>query len=169
MNDRQVNGKLKLWVSRILTGLITVALVATASMKIAHVPQMVDGLARVGIPENAVIPIAVLELICLAFYLIPQTMVLGAVLLTGYFGGAIVVHIIGKESVLPVIMMGLWVWGGIYFRVPALQALLPLRREEALDTSNSAKVSAAIVRPEMRRVADVENSSRKVPILSERK
>jgi hypothetical protein len=99
-------------------------------MKIAHVPpQMVDGLARAGIPQNAVVPIAVLELFCLALYLIPQTMVLGAVLLTGYFGGAIVVHIIGGQSVLPLLMIGLWVWGGIYFRVPALQALLPLRSE----------------------------------------
>jgi hypothetical protein len=127
---------LKLWVSRFLAGLVTAALLATASMKIAHVPpQMVDGLTRAGIPENAVVPIALLELICLALYLIPQTMVLGALLLTGYFGGAIVVHIISGESVLPLLMIGLWVWGGIYFRVPAIQALLPLRREDALDRS----------------------------------
>src|SRR5215467_2679691 len=130
---KTMTNNLKLWVSRFLAGLITAALLATASMKIAHVPpQMVDGLTRAGIPENAVVPIAVLELICLALYLIPQTMVLGAVLLTGYFGGAIVVHIIGGESVLPLIVIGLCVWGGIYFRVPALQALLPLRTEDAL-------------------------------------
>jgi len=123
-----MNNNLKLWASRLQAGVITAALLATASMKIAHVPpQMVDGLARAGIPHNAVVPIAVLELFCLALYLIPQTMVLGAVLLTGYFGGAIVVHIIGGQSVLPLLMIGLWVWGGIYFRVPALQTLLPLR------------------------------------------
>ena len=138
---------LKLWLSRFLTGLITAALLTTASMKIAHVPpQMVDGLTRAGIPENAVVPIAVLELICLALYLIPQTMVLGAVLLTGYFGGAIVVHIISGESVLPLLMIGFWVWGGIYFRVPALQALLPLRREGAQDRSaGTVKVSGTIL------------------------
>ena len=125
-----MTNNLKLWLSRFLTGLITAALLTTASMKIAHVPpQMVDGLTRAGIPENAVLPIAVVELICLALYLIPQTMVLGAVLLTGYFGGAIVVHIISEESVLPLLMIGFWVWGGIYFRVPALQALLPLRSQ----------------------------------------
>src|SRR6516165_4945698 len=121
-----MSDKLKLWVGRIQAGLITLALLATASMKIAHVPKMVDGLAMVGIPENSVVPIAVLELVCLAFYLIPRTAVLGAVLLTGYFGGAMVVHIIGKESILPLIIMGLWVWGGIYFRVPTLQTLLPV-------------------------------------------
>jgi hypothetical protein len=125
----------KLWVSRVLTGIITLALVATATMKIAHVPKMVDGLTHAGIPAGAVIPIAILELTCLALYLIPRTMVLGAVLLTGYFGGAIVVHIIGNESVFPVIVIGVWVWGGIYFRVPSLQALLPLRRELGADRS----------------------------------
>jgi len=127
-----MSANVKLWVSRVLTGIITLALVATATMKIAHVPKMVDGLKHAGIPDSAVIPIAILELTCLALYLIPRTMVLGAVLLTGYFGGAIVVHIIGNESVFPVIMIGVWVWGGIYFRVPALQALLPLLRERGV-------------------------------------
>jgi hypothetical protein len=130
---------MKVWVSRMFTGIITLALVATAAMKIGHVPpRMVDGLTHAGIPENAVVPIALLELSCLVLYLIPRTMVLGAVLLTGYFGGAIVVHIIGKESVFPLILLGLWVWGGIYFRVPAIQSLLPLRREQAMGSSDAA-------------------------------
>ena len=114
-------------VSWAFTGLVSLALVASAAMKLGHIPKMVDALVRTGIPEGAIVPIALLELGCLALYLIPRTMVLGAVLLTGYFGGAIVVHIIGKESVLPVFIIGMIVWGGIYFRVPALQALLPLR------------------------------------------
>ena len=125
-----MSNKSKLWVSRLFTGLITAALVATAAMKISHMPRMmVDGLTRVGIPESAVVPIALLELGCLTLYLIPRTMVLGAVLLTGYFGGAIVVHIIGKESVLPLILIGFLIWGGVYFRAPALQSLLPLSEQ----------------------------------------
>ena len=124
----------KTWLSRILAGFVTLALVASASAKLGHLPKMVDGIVRAGIPESAIVPIAVLELACLALYLLPRTMVLGAVLLTGFFGGAIVVHIIGKESLLPVIMIGLCVWGGIYFRVPALQNLLPLRNSDALAT-----------------------------------
>ena len=131
--------KLKLWVSWVFTGIVTLASVATAAMKIVHVPRMmVDGLTHAGIPERAVVPIALLELGCLALYLIPRTMVLGAVLLTGYFGGAIVVHIIGNESVFPLILIGLWVWGGIYFRVPALQTVLPLRRDQEIRSSHTA-------------------------------
>jgi DoxX-like family len=120
-----MNTNLKLWISRSLTGIITLAIVATAVLKLAQAAQMVDGLKKVGIPDGAVAPIAILELACLAVYLIPRTMVLGAVLLTGYFGGAIVVHIIGGESVLPLIVLGIWVWGGIYFRVAGLSSLLP--------------------------------------------
>ncbi len=141
-----MNPKLKLWASRIFTGIITVALSATASIKIAHVPTMVEGLTRAGIPESAVVPIAILELACLMLYLIPRTMVLGAVLLTGYFGGAMVVHIIGGKSVLPLIMLGVWTWGGIYFRVPGLQGLLPWRRENAVAQSPGATSVGALPR-----------------------
>ena len=126
-----MNDKIKIWVSRVFAGFIALSLTATALMKIAGVPpQMVEGISRAGIPRTDVIPIAILELSCLVLYLIPRTMVLGAVLLTGYFGGAIAVHLIGKQSVFPVILIGLWVWAGIYFRVPALQSLLPLRIKE---------------------------------------
>lgn len=125
-----MSNKSKLWVSRVFTGIITVVLFATAGMKISHTPRMmVDGLTRVGIPESAVVPIALLELCCLIIYLIPRTAVLGAVLLTGYFGGAIVVHIIGKESVFPLILIGFLIWGGVYFRAPAVQSLLPLSEQ----------------------------------------
>ena len=82
-----MNSKFTLWMSRVFTGIITLSLIATATMKITHTPRMmVDGLIRAALPESAIIPIAILELTCLAVYLIPRTMVLGAVLLTGYFG-----------------------------------------------------------------------------------
>lgn len=126
-----MNTQAKVWMSRVFAGIITLALTATAFLKMSHAPVMVDSFAHAGIPAGAAVPIAILELTCLALYLIPRTMVLGAVLLTGYFGGAIVVHLISQKSVLPVVLMGVWVWGGLYFRVPALQALLPIRRDGA--------------------------------------
>jgi len=125
-----MNSTGKIWISRILKGIITLALIATAAMKIMHTPkEMVDTLMRIGIPESAIVPIAAVELTCLALYLIPRTTVLGAILLTGYFGGAIVAHIIGHESIFPVFFLGVMVWGGIYFRVDPLTSLIPLRRE----------------------------------------
>ena len=127
-----MSNRAKLWVSRSFSTVITLALIVTATMKISHLPKtMVNGLTRAGIPGSAVIPIAILELTCLALYLIPRTMVLGAVLLTGYFGGEIVVHLIGGQSVFPLVLIGLVAWGGIYFRVPSLQSLLPVRSKSA--------------------------------------
>jgi hypothetical protein len=136
-----MNDNVKTWISRSFAGFITLTVGLSAFAKVAHVSKMVDGIMRVGITESAIVPIAVLELTCLTLYLIPRTMVLGAVLLTGFFGGAIVVHIIGKESIFPLILIGVLVWGGIYFRVPALQRLLPLRNEDALATGRERPVA----------------------------
>src|SRR5262245_8281781 len=95
------------------------------------VPQMVDGLTHAGVPRGAIVPIAVLELSCLGLYLFPRSAVLGALLLTGYFGGATVTHIIGRENFIPPLIVGLWIWGGVYFRVSELRDLLPLRKSPA--------------------------------------
>ena len=129
----------KTWISRSFAGFVTLAVSLAAFAKLAHVPKMVDGIMRVGIPGSAIVPIALLELACLTIYLLPRTMVLGAILLTGFFGGAIVVHIISKESIAPLIFIGLLVWGGIYFRVPALQRLLPFRKEDKLASASGGQ------------------------------
>jgi hypothetical protein len=123
--------KKQMWAGTILTGIVAVILLASAIAKIAGVPQMVDGLTHAGIPRGAIVPIAVLELLCLTLYLLPRSAILGALLLTGYFGGATVTHIIGRENFIPPLVIGLWVWGGVYFRVAELRNFLPLRKSPA--------------------------------------
>lgn len=125
--------KRDLWAGRILTGMVTLILLGSGTAKIAGAPQMVRGLIRAGIPVAAILPIAVLELSCLALYLMPRTTVLATFLLTGYFGGATVTHIIGRENWAPPLLIGLMIWGGTWFRVPELRNWLPLGRipEEA--------------------------------------
>lgn len=118
----------KVWAGMSLTGIVTVVLLGSAIAKILGVPQMVDGLTHAGIPRGAIVPIAAVELSCLALYLFPRSAVLGALLLTGYFGGATVTHIIGRENFIPPLIIGLWIWGGVYFRVAELRDLLPLRK-----------------------------------------
>jgi hypothetical protein len=121
----------RLWAGRILTGIITFILLGSAIAKLAGAPQMVEGLKRAGIPGGAILPIALLELTCLAVYLMPGTTVLGMLLLTGYFGGATVTHVIGRESFFPPLLIGLGIWAGAYLRVPELGLVLPLRRLKA--------------------------------------
>ncbi len=127
-----------IWAGRILTGVVTLALVGSAITKIAGVPKVVDGLTRAGIPASAIVPIAALELTCLALYLFPRTAVLGAFLITGFLGGATLTHVIGSESVFPPLLIGLLGLAGAYFRIPELRSLLPLINDKKTAESYSS-------------------------------
>jgi hypothetical protein len=73
-------------------------------------------------------PILVVELCCVLLYLIPQTAVLGAILLTGYLGGATATHVRVDEAYFMPVVVGILVWLGLYLRDPRLRALVPWRR-----------------------------------------
>jgi hypothetical protein len=99
--------------------------VGSAAAKLAGARTVVDGLVHAGFPRTAVIPIAILELTCTALFLIPRTAGLGVLLLTGFFGGAIVTHIVGHENFAAPVIAGLIVWAAACFRVPEFLRLLP--------------------------------------------
>jgi len=138
--------KSQVWAARVFTALVTAALLGSAIAKIAGAPALVDGLIRAGIPGGAIIPIAALELTCLALYLVPRTKVLGMLLLTGYFGGAVVTHVIGRENFFPPLMIGFWVWMGAYLRIPALRQLLPITGEDEKVTQTAAGRAPALAK-----------------------
>jgi len=75
-----------------------------------------------------VVPLAILELTCVVIYLIPTTSVLGAILLAGYIGGAICTHWRVGDPFIVQILLGIFVWLGLYLREDRLRALIPLRR-----------------------------------------
>jgi hypothetical protein len=117
------------WVPGILTGVVVAAFAMSGAMKIIHSPEVVQGFARAGIPEGAILPLGLLELVCVALYLIPETVVLGTLLLTGYLGGAVLANIIGHTDFIHALVIGLLVWAGAWFRVAELRALIPIRDE----------------------------------------
>jgi hypothetical protein len=80
-----------------------------------------------GFPANTLTPIGILEVVCTLLYAFPRTAVLGAILLTGYLGGATVVHVRGGEPFIAPVLIGCIVWLGIYLREPRLHALTPWR------------------------------------------
>jgi hypothetical protein len=82
---------------------------------------------KFGFDSKLLLPLAIIELGCTALYLIPQTAVLGAVLLTGYLGGAIVTHLRTDGGYWPALVMGVVLWLGLFFRDARLRALLPWR------------------------------------------
>ena len=127
------NGAMR-WQNRsgtIVSGLVTLVLLGSGIAKISGAPRMVDGLVHAGIPQVAILPIAILELSCLVLYLVPRTTVLGTLLLTGYFGGAAVTHIIGRENLVPPLAIGLMIWIGAWLRIPAFRDLIPLTASHA--------------------------------------
>ncbi len=115
------------WTGRVLSVLVSAIFLMSAGMKFKGGPELTAGLAHLGLPESLILPLGVLELGCAVIYLIPHTAVLGAILLTGYIGGAICTHLrVGDPFVLQ-IGIGLTIWLGLYLREPRLRALIPLR------------------------------------------
>ncbi len=100
-------------------------------MKVMKAPVAVEGSIQLGYPEKVVVAIGVVLLICTLLYVIPQTSILGAILLTGYLGGAIATHMrVGNPlftHVLFPVYVGVMVWGGLFLRDNRLRALIPLR------------------------------------------
>jgi len=86
-----------------------------------------QGIAHLGLPESMIVPLAILEISCVVVYLIPATSVLGAVLLTGYTGGAICTHWRVGDPFFVQIALGIFVWLGLYLRENRLKRLIPLR------------------------------------------
>lgn len=118
------------WTERVglaISALPGLMLTMSALLKLTQQPQAREIFAHLGYPGDALIPIGAAELICAALYLAPQTAVLGAVLLTGYLGGAIASHVRLAEPFMPPLILAVLVWGGLYLRERRLRALLPWR------------------------------------------
>ena len=121
------------WVGRVLSGLAVLFLVFDAVTKIARVPASVAGTTSLGFPEASVVTIGVLLLACTALYVFPRTSALGAILLTGYLGGAVAANFrVGSpllSHVLFPVYVGALVWAGLFLRSAAVRALFaPARR-----------------------------------------
>ncbi len=116
------------WVGRIFSALPVLMLLVSGAMKLAKPAPVIEGMARMGYPEHLAHGIGILELACTAVYMIPQTSVLGAILLTGYLGGATATHVRVGDPFFAPIVLGVLVWLGLFLRDERLRALLPLRR-----------------------------------------
>ncbi len=103
-------------------------LLMSAGMKLSAGPEMVEGFKHMGWPASLMVPLGVVELLATLLYLIPQTATLGAVLLTGYLGGAVATHARLEEPVWTAVGLGVVLWLGLYLRDGRIRLVLPLRR-----------------------------------------
>jgi len=121
------------WIGRIISILIAPLFAMSAVMKLIVHPEVVKGMEHLQLPQTLIRPLGVLELFCLVVYLIPQTAVLGAILLTGYLGGAILTHVRIGEPIYTHIGLGIVIWLGIWLRELRLRQILPVRLTSSSD------------------------------------
>jgi hypothetical protein len=116
------------WPGRIVSGLPILFLTFDALVKLANIPAVAEGSAKLGLPADLAPILGVVLLACVALYVVPRTAPLGAVLLTGYLGGAVLAHVrIGDPLVSHVlfpIYVAVFLWGGLYLRDPRVRALV---------------------------------------------
>jgi hypothetical protein len=116
-----------LWTGRVLSTLIVLFMLMDGVMKIVKPEPVVKGTMEMGYPESAIVPIGVAALAGAILYMIPQTAVLGAIVLTGFFGGAVASHVRVQDSwYFFAIAFGIITWLGLYFRDARVRALIPL-------------------------------------------
>ena len=123
--------KTSLWAGRIISALVVLFLIFDGVTKVMKVAPVMEASARLGFPANLIVGIGTVLLACVVVYVIPRTSILGAILLTGYLGGAVVTNLragssLFGETLFPV-YFGVFVWAGLYLRDARLRALIPLR------------------------------------------
>lgn len=126
----QTVSKKSLWIGRIVSGLPALFLLVDGAMKLVKPAVVVDATTKLGYSESVIIPIGIVLIVCTILYLIPTTAVLGAILLTGYLGGAVATHVRAAEGVFPIvfpIIFGALLWLGLYLNDTRLRDLIPLR------------------------------------------
>ena len=129
MYPEQTVSKGALWIGRILTGLAALFLIFDGAAKLFKPAPVIEATVRLGYTESLIIPIGIVLLICTTVYLIPKTSVLGAILLTGYLGGAVATQVRAGEGAFPIvfpIIMAALLWLGLYLRIPSLRVLVPI-------------------------------------------
>lgn len=123
--------KARLSAGQIVSAIPVLFLLFDTAIKFAAIEPVLESFARLGYSVEVSTTIGILELACLALYLIPRTAVLGAVLLTGYLGGAVATHLRVGDPLLTHVLfpvyVGALIWGGLFLREGRLRLLLPLR------------------------------------------
>jgi hypothetical protein len=119
--------KTMLWTGHVICALLGLFLLFDGVMKLVKPDFVVKGTVELGYPESVILPLGIVLIACTVLYLIPRTSILGAILLTGYLGGAVATHVRAGEPFYFAVLFGVLVWGGLWLRDGRLRGLVPLR------------------------------------------
>jgi len=124
--------KPRLWTSYVMSGLVILFMLLDSIMKFVKPTEVIEGTVALGFAEEHLAVIGALGLISTLLYAFPRTSILGAILLTAYFGGAVATHLRLNNPLfthtLFTIYFGILIWGGLWLRNSKLRELLPLRQ-----------------------------------------
>jgi len=129
MNEQTIQPVFKgaLWTGRIISTLIILFMLFDGAAKVVRFAPYVDATVKAGYADNLIVSLGIVTLVCTILYAIPQTSVLGAILLAAYFGGATATHVrLGQPFWFPIVF-GILTWLALYLREPRLRKLVPLR------------------------------------------
>ena len=120
----------RVWAGRIVSAIPVLFLLFDGTIHILRIPAVVEGFAKAGFPISTALPLGIIEIICVVLYAIPRTSVLGAILLTGYLGGAVATNVRQQLPMLGYVLfpvyVGVFIWGGLWLRDARVRALIPL-------------------------------------------
>ena len=117
-----------LWAGRVMSALPILLVLMSSVMKLMKLPGVVEGFVSAGLSEHLILPVGIIELVCVVVYAIPRTSVLGAILMTGLLGGATVTTLrVGNPTYPMPVVLGMLAWGGLYLRDLRVRQLIPLR------------------------------------------
>lgn len=127
-NPTSDHSKAALWTGRVLSGIAILFLTFDTVIKLVVMPQVTESMNSLGYPAQLALTIGIIELTCLIIYIIPATSVLGAILFTGYLGGAIATHLRLENPLFTHVLfptyIAAFIWGGLYLRDPRVRVLL---------------------------------------------
>jgi DoxX-like family len=116
------------WIGYAMSALPVFALVMSGAMKVMKTKEVLQGFTHFGYPESTIVPLGITEFVITLIYLIPGTSVLGAILISGYMGGAIATTFRLGESWYAGVIVAVLAWGGLFMRDPRLRVLIPIRK-----------------------------------------
>ncbi|MDX2153210.1 MAG: DoxX family protein [Bryobacteraceae bacterium] len=123
-----MESKAMIWAGRVMSAIPVLMLLFSAAMKFTGSPQLAEGFGHLGWPVGQALGLGVLELTVTLLYVLPWTRVLGAILVTGYLGGAVAAHVRIGDPFWVQVLLGMLAWGGLYLRDKRLRELLPMTR-----------------------------------------
>ncbi len=116
------------WAGTVIGFLCSMFLLVDGAAKIAMIDPVREAIMKLGYPGSVTPQTGILLIVCTLIYMIPRTSIFGAILLTGYLGGATAIHVRAGDAFIFPVLFGVFLWGALYIRDPQLQKLIPLRR-----------------------------------------